>query len=148
MTDDRPSTTIEILHSFWLYVAPDRSGRAESGAYIVQPARGAPSGTKKPASMIRPASNASQKDHMLMRGNAMSCVPIFSGIRKFAYPPTSRKNRLTNRNWMPMILWSVEKMYFCQNLMGAWCPPPCAPGFACATLVIRFLQQLVGRSTP
>ena len=34
-------------------------------------------------------------------------------------PPTSRNNRLTNRNWMPMILWSVEKMYFCQKLMGA-----------------------------
>src|SRR5436309_3327920 len=55
-------------------VAPERSGRADSGAYIVQPARGAPSGTKKPASMIEPASSASQNDHMLMRGNAMSCV--------------------------------------------------------------------------
>jgi len=26
--------------------------------------------------------------------------------------PTNRKKRLTNKNWIPMILWSVEKMYF------------------------------------
>ena len=25
-------------------------------------------------------------------------------------PPTTRKNRLIRRNWMAMVLWSVEKM--------------------------------------
>src|SRR6266705_2084889 len=35
------------------------------------------------------AAKNDQNDHMLMRGNAMSCVPILSGIRKFAYTPTS-----------------------------------------------------------
>ena len=39
--------------------------------------------------MIRPASSASQNDAMLMRGNAMSCAPILSGIRKLANTPTS-----------------------------------------------------------
>src|SRR5438132_541928 len=34
-------------------------------------------------------------------------------------PPSSRKNRLTNRNWMPMILWSVEKMYFRMKLRSS-----------------------------
>ncbi len=106
MTDDKPSTTIEMLHSFWLIVAPERSGRAESGAYIVQPARGAPSGTKKPASMIRPASSASQKDHMLIRGNAMSCAPTFSGIRKFAYTPTSSGMIAKNTMNVPCIVTS------------------------------------------
>jgi hypothetical protein len=27
-------------------------------------------------------------------------------------PPTSRKKRLKKRNWIPMTLWSEEKMYF------------------------------------
>ena len=36
-------------------------------------------------------------------------------------PPTSRKNRLMKRNWMPMILWSVEKTYFLMNDRSSWC---------------------------
>jgi len=34
-------------------------------------------------------------------------------------PPKSRKNKLTNRNWIPMILWSVEKMYFRMKLRSS-----------------------------
>ena len=30
-------------------------------------------------------------------------------------PPMRRKIRLISRNWIPMILWSVEKMYFRMN---------------------------------
>ena len=72
---------MEIDHSSWPTPAPERSCRAESGAYIVQPARAAPSGTNRLANITRPPAKALQNDHMLMRGNAMSCAPIFSGIR-------------------------------------------------------------------
>jgi len=34
-------------------------------------------------------------------------------------PPTNRKKRLTNKNWIPMILWSVEKMYFWTKLRSS-----------------------------
>src|SRR5262245_27639957 len=36
-------------------------------------------------------------------------------------PPRIMNRKLTNMNWMPMILWSWEKMYFVQKLVG-----PCA----------------------
>src|SRR5262245_42417864 len=36
-------------------------------------------------------------------------------------PPRSRKMIPVNRNWMPMILWSCEKMYFCRKPMSS-CP--------------------------
>jgi len=60
-------------------------------------------GTKKLANMISPARNASQNDAMLMRGNAMSCVPIFSGIRKLAYTPTSSGMMAKNTMNVPCI---------------------------------------------
>jgi len=56
--------------------------------------------------MIAPASSASQNDHMLMRGNAMSCVPIFSGIRKLAYTPMSNGMMAKNTMNVPCIVTS------------------------------------------
>src|SRR5207302_3423671 len=87
--EDRPTRMIETDHSSWPNEAPERSCRADRGAYIVHPARAAPSGTNRLDNITRPAAKNDQNDHMLMRGNAMSCVPILSGIRKLAYTPTS-----------------------------------------------------------
>src|SRR5438132_788237 len=53
---------IEIDHSSCPSDAPERSCRADSGAYIVQPARAAPSGTNMLASIRIPATNADQKE--------------------------------------------------------------------------------------
>src|SRR2546430_7891931 len=87
--DDNPTRMIETDQSSCPIDAPEKSCRADSGAYIVHPARAAPSGTNRLDSITSPAAKNDQNDHMLMRGNAMSCVPILSGIRKFAYTPTS-----------------------------------------------------------
>ena len=56
--------------------------------------------------MIEPASRASQNDHMLMRGNAMSCAPSFNGIRKLAYTPTSSGMMAKNTMNVPCIVTS------------------------------------------
>jgi len=56
--------------------------------------------------MIRPASSALQNDAMLMRGNAMSWAPIFSGIRKLAYTPTSSGMMAKNTMKVPCIVTS------------------------------------------
>src|SRR2546421_10731177 len=95
--DDNPTRLIDTDQSSWPNEAAERSCRAESGAYIVHPACAAPSGTKRLASITRPAAKNDQNDHMLMRGNAMSCVPILSGIRKLAYTPT-RDRKSTRLN--------------------------------------------------
>ena len=34
-------------------------------------------------------------------------------------PPSTKKISPENRNWMPMILWSVEKTYFVKKFDGA-----------------------------
>src|SRR5438552_15106150 len=87
--DDSPTKMIETDHNSCPNEAPEKSWRAESGTYCVHPARDAPSGTNKLDNITRPPTKNDQNDHILMRGNAMSCVPILSGIRKFAYTPTS-----------------------------------------------------------
>src|SRR2546429_7958533 len=87
--DDNPTRMIETDQSSCPIDAPERSCRADSGAYIVHPARAAPSGTNRLDSHTGPAAKNNQNDHMVMRGNAMSRLPIFSGIREFAFTPTS-----------------------------------------------------------
>src|SRR5260370_9450253 len=86
--EDSPTRMIETDQSSCPIDAPEKSCRADSGAYIVQPARAAPSGTNKLDSITSPPAKNDQNDHMLMRGNAMSCVPILSGTRKFPNTPT------------------------------------------------------------
>ncbi len=56
-----------------LYFGPD------SGGYSVQPAAAAPPVARKPEAISRPPSGSSQKDSALIRGNAMSGAPIWSG---------------------------------------------------------------------
>ncbi len=97
---------IEMDHSSWPSDEPERSCRADSGVYIVQPARAAPSGTNMLANIRMPATNADQKDAMLMRGNAISCAPSLSGIRKFAYTPTSSSMMAKNTMNVPCIVTS------------------------------------------
>jgi len=56
--------------------------------------------------MIIPARKAVQNDHMLMRGNAMSCAPSLSGIRKLANTPTSSGMMAKNTMKVPCIVTS------------------------------------------
>ena len=56
-----------------LYCSPD------SGGYSVQPDAAAPPETKKPEAMSAPPSGSSHRDRALIRGNAMSGAPIWSG---------------------------------------------------------------------
>src|SRR5207302_7942515 len=102
--DDNPTRMIETDQSSCPIDAPEKSCRADSGAYIVHPARAAPSGTNRLDSITSPAAKNDQNDHMLMRGNAMSCVPILSGIRKFAYTPTSSGMMAKNTMNVPCIV--------------------------------------------
>src|SRR5207253_1802308 len=104
--DDNPTRMIETDQSSCPIDAPEKSCRADSGAYIVHPARAAPSGTNRLDSITSPAAKNDQNDHMLMRGNAMSCVPILSGIRKFAYTPTSSGMMAKNTMNVPCIVTS------------------------------------------
>src|SRR5947208_15046799 len=97
---------IETDHSSWPNEAPERSCRADRGAYIVHPARAAPSGTNKLDSITSPAAKNDQNDHMLMRGNAMSCVPILSGVRKFTYTRPRRGIMAKNNMNEPCIVIS------------------------------------------
>jgi hypothetical protein len=50
-----------------------------SGGYSVQPAAAAPSLIRKPEAISSPPSGSSQNDSALIRGNAMSGAPIWSG---------------------------------------------------------------------
>ena len=50
-----------------------------SGGYSVQPDAAAPSVIRKPEAISRPPSGSSQNDSALIRGNAMSGAPIWSG---------------------------------------------------------------------
>src|SRR3989449_7858897 len=97
---------IETDQSSWPSDAPDKSCRAERGTYIVQPARAAPSGTNRLASITSPAAKNDQNDHMLMLGDAMSCVPILSGMTKVAYTPTSSGMMAKNTIDVPCIVTS------------------------------------------
>ena len=58
----------------------------DSGAYSVQPAAGAPPGTKNEPTSSSAAGGSSQKLKLFMRANAMSGAPICSGIIQFAKP--------------------------------------------------------------
>ena len=51
----------------------------ESGGYSVQPEAAAPPETRKPEAISSPPSGSSQNDRALIRGNAMSGAPIWSG---------------------------------------------------------------------
>ncbi len=51
----------------------------DSGGYSVQPDAAAPPEARKPDAMSAPPSGSSQNDRALMRGNAMSGAPIWSG---------------------------------------------------------------------
>ena len=51
----------------------------DSGGYSVQPEAAAPPETKKPDAISAPPSGSSQNERALMRGNAMSGAPIWSG---------------------------------------------------------------------
>ena len=56
-----------------LYFGPD------SGGYSVQPEAAAPPEARKPDAISSPPSGSSQNDSALIRGNAMSGAPIWSG---------------------------------------------------------------------
>jgi len=56
--------------------------------------------------MTSPPIKNVQNDHMLMRGNAMSCVPILSGIKKLANTPTSSGMMAKNTMNVPCIVTS------------------------------------------
>ena len=58
----------------------------DSGAYMVQPAAGAPPGTKNEITSSDAATGSSQKLQLFMRANAMSGAPIISGICQLAKP--------------------------------------------------------------
>ncbi len=75
-------------HKFWPQYTPVYCGSADKGAYDVHPAAAWPKGTKKPASMSTPATAPTQKEIIFRTGNAMSRVPIISGMRKFPKHPT------------------------------------------------------------
>jgi hypothetical protein len=76
-----PKIAMLMIHICCPVETPDASGMALSGAYWVQPDAEAPPSTAKLASITSPDTKNSQYDHMLRRGNAMSCVPIWRGIR-------------------------------------------------------------------
>src|SRR6184192_585641 len=104
--EDRPSRMIDSDQRSGPNDAPEESCRADSGAYMVHAARAAPSGTNRLESITSPAAKNDQNDHMLMRGNAMSCVPILSGIRKFANTPTSSGMMAKNTMNVPCMVTS------------------------------------------
>ncbi len=54
--------------------------------------------------MTSPPIKNVQNDHMLIRGNARSCVPILSGIRKLANTPTSSGERAVHRDELDVVL--------------------------------------------
>src|ERR1044072_2533933 len=59
----------------------------DSVAYDVQPAWGAPSGTKNDAVRIAVAAATRQNEAMLRRGKAMSRAPMSRGRQKLPKPP-------------------------------------------------------------
>ena len=68
---------IETAQRVWPTPCPGPASlpTALSGAYAVHPDSGGPSPTKNAATSTRNATSVTQKDVMLMRGNAMSSAP-------------------------------------------------------------------------
>src|SRR5437763_14069757 len=61
---------------------PATAPTALNGAYCVQPANEGPSPAKKEAIRTRKATNVTQNDIMLKRGNGMSSAPTWIGKKK------------------------------------------------------------------
>jgi len=72
---------IEIAHSVWPspWPGPASFPTALRGAYAVHPDRAGPSATKNEEISTRNATSVTQKDVMLIRGNAMSSAPTCRG---------------------------------------------------------------------
>ena len=68
---------IETAHNVWPSPSPgpDALPTALNGAYAVHPESAGPSGMKNAATSTAKATNVTQNDIMLKRGNAMSSAP-------------------------------------------------------------------------
>jgi hypothetical protein len=82
-------------------------------------------------------------------GIGWPCSPVWSSsgqascqrMSMASSPPTTKNMSPRKRNWMPMILWSMEKMYFLRKPISGWpwplplpCPCPCpSPPCPCVT---------------
>src|SRR6267143_3302834 len=71
------NSEIDIAQRFWPHPRPGPASlpTALSGAYVVQPEIGGPSGMKNAMNKTRKATKVTQNDIMLNRGNAMSSAP-------------------------------------------------------------------------
>src|SRR5438876_9024252 len=90
--DDNPTRMIETDQSSCPIDAPEKSCRADSGAYIVHPARAAPSGTNRLDSITSPAAKNDQNDH------ARRCLaPARRGQKRPARSGSSRIGHAAKR---------------------------------------------------
>ena len=110
-TELKPSSVNEAIHRS--SPAPPCS---ESGAYPVQPAFAAPP-TAYPENSRMPPSGTIQKDRALMRGNAMSAAPTWSGTMTFWRPDIMG---ITKRKII-VVPWMVNSWLYV-SASNSWTP--------------------------
>src|SRR4051812_33411479 len=85
MIDDAPLKYIATVHR--VCPSPGVPIAVDSVGYAVQPACGAPSGTKNDAVSTAVATNIDQNERRFRRGKTMSRAPISSGMQKLPNAP-------------------------------------------------------------